>query len=95
MFNRRKKSKPLVSEDEVSVEELLLLAGATESETVNKPRAWASFESETDADRVRILEAAIRAHMDIGRATYQHSPKGTIELIPRHVHETLWSVLDD
>ena len=95
MFKRKKTvDQPLVLEDEVPVVEVSPgvvepLPGMESKHFVFKK------DADKDSSRVRELEAAIKAHRDIGQATYEHSPKGTVELIPRHVHETLWAVLDD
>jgi hypothetical protein len=95
MFKRKNKTvdQPLVSEDEVPVVEVS--PGMVEPLPGMEPKHFVfKGDADKDAERVRKLEAAIKAHRDIGRATYEHSPKGTVELIPRHVHETLWNILD-
>ena len=95
MFKRKKTvDQPLVLEDEVPVVEVS--PGVVEPLPGMEPKYFVEKkENGDDASRVNKLEAAIKAHRDIGQATYEHSPKGTVELIPRHVHETLWAVLDD
>ena len=55
-------------------------------------KAWELIKAQ---NRIARLEAAIRAHRDIALATYENAPRGTVEMIPRHVNETLWSILDD
>lgn len=86
MFKRKKVQ---VSLDGVVIEPL-----ASESE--GNHTSWNETKAKQSYDRrVRELEAAIKAHRDIALQVYDHSPKGTVELIPRHVHETLWSVVND